>query len=639
MNTQKQIFLIVVLFFTFVGGCAAYTAIDLPIRAEDQDDWHFEESVERGALLFANNCRTCHGNAGEGGVGPPLNREDWRNQDPLVLKNNKDLIRRTVACGRAGTAMPTWLQANGGPLNAVQVEHIVDFLTAPAEEKDEQGNPTSKGWLEAVEFAHNLNHETAVAVSGDTLSTIAQAHGIGYKEVADLNGLQPNSRIEQGARVKLPASKEFPGGRTVKILNDNATVKKVTDDFQVGAMIIADLNNIDYDIDADTNALTIKVDGRNVTGLEPGQELALPEGATYLVRAGDTIESIAEIHGVSASEVERLNSDLLGELEADEDIPHERRLELPSSPVYVTRQGDSYGVIATQHGLTPEELKSSNPDIDPAATPPIGQELKLPSGTVYIIQKGDTLETVAAKHRTSREDLARLNNIDASATIGPEVILSMPKVNTYAVQGQDLEAVAAAFGNVTAESLAEANDVEPDANLRVATPLTLPEDAWGSAAPTAINLGTGCTQYTIPQSVYEELVGTGTPTAPVTPPAQVSSNVTLIAHANDWTLEADGQSQPPNQGVAAVRPGTTINFRNDVGIHAITIDGEDIVNPWRQGATFQQTFTDPKQYVITCSIHPDMLANIFVQDSAGAATTPTAGATATVTAAATTSGQ
>ena len=117
MNTQKQIFLIVILLFTMTAGCAAYTVIELPIRAVDQQNWHEDQSLERGALLFANNCRTCHGNTGEGGVGLPLNTPAFQNQDPLVLRANRALLQRTLECGRAGTRMPAWLNTNGGSLS------------------------------------------------------------------------------------------------------------------------------------------------------------------------------------------------------------------------------------------------------------------------------------------------------------------------------------------------------------------------------------------------------------------------------------------------------------------------------------------------------------------------------------------
>ena len=198
MNTQKQVFLIVVLFFVLAGGCAAYTVIDLPVRAERQSDYFFSESVERGALLYANNCRTCHGIKGEGGVGLPVNKADFQDPDPLKLKANRELLKRTMYCGRAGTLMPAWLNTNGGALTDRQIEHVVDLITSPVEiaYQDEEGNPTSKGWTEAVEFAHNLNREASVIVGGDTLDTIAAAHAIGHTELAELNGLSIGAAVK-----------------------------------------------------------------------------------------------------------------------------------------------------------------------------------------------------------------------------------------------------------------------------------------------------------------------------------------------------------------------------------------------------------------------------------------------------------
>jgi len=133
LNTQKQIILIIALSFIFVGGCAAYTAIELPVRAPAQQEWTRDQSLERGALLFANNCRTCHGNRGQGGVGPQLLNNPltaFQDQDPLKLSQNMTLLTRTIQCGRASTLMPAWLNTNGGALNAIQIQHIVNFLDA-----------------------------------------------------------------------------------------------------------------------------------------------------------------------------------------------------------------------------------------------------------------------------------------------------------------------------------------------------------------------------------------------------------------------------------------------------------------------------------------------------------------------------
>jgi len=56
------------------------------------------EDVERGELLFRQSCSSCHGGAGEGGNGPPLNvpsrfRSDWA-------------LYRTIQRGVPGTSMP-----------------------------------------------------------------------------------------------------------------------------------------------------------------------------------------------------------------------------------------------------------------------------------------------------------------------------------------------------------------------------------------------------------------------------------------------------------------------------------------------------------------------------------------------------
>ena len=256
MNTQKQILLIVVLFFTFVGGCAAYSIIDLPVRAPDQAQWTQDQSIERGALLFANNCRTCHGIMGQGGVGLPLNKPEFKDQDPLVLANNKKLLMTTLYCGRAGTRMPPWLNSNGGSLNAEQINHLIDLITAPADPNlkddtgqpftDPTGNPSSKGWLEAVDFAHNLNRESSALVGGDALDGIAKQHNIGYAELAKLNNVPVFGTLTQGSVLHIPGFKQMPNGYDYHVYNNNETITKVADSQHVGALILADLNNIPY---------------------------------------------------------------------------------------------------------------------------------------------------------------------------------------------------------------------------------------------------------------------------------------------------------------------------------------------------------------------------------------------------------
>lgn len=100
--------------------------------------------VARGLEVFANNCVVCHGPIGEGIVGPPLNRDEFRG-DPDEETDVYDFLYTTIDQGRPGTsetrwarletgewasftAMPAWGQANGGPLNEQEVRAVTTFI-------------------------------------------------------------------------------------------------------------------------------------------------------------------------------------------------------------------------------------------------------------------------------------------------------------------------------------------------------------------------------------------------------------------------------------------------------------------------------------------------------------------------------
>lgn len=615
MNTQKQIFLMVVLFFVLVGGCAAYTVIDLPIRSERQTGYFNAESVRRGALLYANNCRTCHGIKGEGGVGLPVNKADFQDPDPLKLKANRELLKRTLYCGRAGTLMPAWLNTNGGALTDRQVEHIIDLITSPVDEQylDDEGNPTSKGWLEAVDYAENLNHETSAIVGGDTLDTIAKAHQVGYQELADANGLSIDATIAKGTKLKLP------DGRTFKVLKEGQTVARVADDQHVGVLILADLNGLNYKFDTKKNRFTLlDQSGTPLPGLFPGDKLALPDGAGYVVKAGDSLESVATQHSLATSSLVSANNKLLGAI-TDQKAPldYERKLKLASNAVYIVSAGQTVGVIATRHGVKAEDLLKANPGLTAEAPPAEGQALTLPSGALYVVQSGDTLASIAAAHRMDVGELASLNGLQPNEPIGPEVVLQLPKVGSYVVDGQNLEDLAKAYSNVTAAGLAQANGIGEKNIIAIGSSLKLPADAWGPAPPDTKNPGTACVQHTVPASVFQTLPGVGTPVAEPTAPATVSKDVKIDAHTettgNDWVVTADGVAQPKNEGAVLVAKGTAVLFDGVSGLHTITLAGKKDNGDLKQGDKRTITFNDTGKFKITCDYHPDMIAYVFVQ--------------------------
>ena len=627
MNTQKQIGLIVVLLFMLVGGCTAYSSWDLPHRAVVQANYQHDQSVERGALLFANNCRTCHGIRGQGGVGLPLNKPAFQNQDPLVLAANRALLQTTLYCGRAGTLMPPWLNTNGGSLNSEQIVHLIDLITEPVDPTgksvDDTGAKTSKGWAEAIFYAHNLNRESTALVGGDTLDTVATAHRIGYSALASLNNLPIEGVLKQGSVLHMPPFKLMPNGYDYHVYNNNETIIKVADSQHVGGIILADLNNIPYHFTEVRGTATFTVlddKGNEVPGLFPGTNIALPAGAEYVISAGDTLQSIATQANITPDQITALNPGLAPKdpkapLTPTTELNSKRQLTLPPGTGAVVQPAQTLGVIADDHGITVAELEQANGiTAAQAASVKPGTTLKLPAGVTYTIQAGDTLAKVATEHGISEATLASANNLKPGDYISPSVIIKLPKIDKFTIHGQTLAEVAKGFSNVTAAGLATANNLPgPDVILRVGQALSLPADAWGPPPGTTINNGTACVEHAVPHSTFVTLPGIGTPPPTATAPATVSKVVTIDAHANDYTVTADGAAQKPNEGVVSIAAGTSIKFTNIQGLHTITENGVQQGPNFTQGQVRTLTFATPGAYKITCDFHPAMLANIFVK--------------------------
>jgi len=95
-----------------------------PGRIQGAESLQHEAAVEAGAELFSENCASCHGKEGQGGVGPALNSR-------TLLKSTLDeVISSLIRTGIPGTQMPAWSQAYGGPFTDEQISQIVSFIRA-----------------------------------------------------------------------------------------------------------------------------------------------------------------------------------------------------------------------------------------------------------------------------------------------------------------------------------------------------------------------------------------------------------------------------------------------------------------------------------------------------------------------------
>jgi LysM repeat protein len=179
---------------------------------------------------------------------------------------------------------------------------------------------------------------TYIVQPGDSLTRIAARYGLSISQLAAANGLGTTAWVYSGQRLTIPTASQQPGGA-------------------------------------------------------PATTGPTPSGSTYVVQRGDTLMSIAARHGVSVSQLATLNGlywnawVYVGQQLA---IPDSQPAPAPSTPpvsggqVYVVRAGDTLFSIARAHGTTVSALSAANGLA--THTIYVGQRLKIPAGGAVPIQ-------------------------------------------------------------------------------------------------------------------------------------------------------------------------------------------------------------------------------------------------------------
>ncbi len=167
MNTSKQINAMIVLMALLLIGVGIYTLWD-PFRADAEVDRTKEAIARRAGKTFSKNCAQCHGEAGEGRIGPALAPAARKASglldfsDPDRRSEFAPFVRNTITCGRIGKIMPAWAVEQGGSLNAEQIRQLVILITE---------NPGGNAWEKVGEISREEHKDNPLPSVEDILKS------------------------------------------------------------------------------------------------------------------------------------------------------------------------------------------------------------------------------------------------------------------------------------------------------------------------------------------------------------------------------------------------------------------------------------------------------------------------------------
>ena len=232
--------------------------------------------------------------------------------------------------------------------------------------------------------------------SGDTLSGIANKYNLTIDQIAALNGLSRSSSLRVGQKLKLTSEIEskvndvkpttVPTGtaafsdKEIHVVKSGETLSAIARQYYLQLQYLADLNGISVNS-------PVRIGQKLKVGLPP--EIAAransikPAAAnikitksteTYTVKAGESLNAIANRMKISTAELASLNN-----LNAQAGLRVGQTLNIPKVVNdYTIKRGDTLIGVASRYGIETDALAKMN-DLQPNAQLRIGDVIKVPN--------------------------------------------------------------------------------------------------------------------------------------------------------------------------------------------------------------------------------------------------------------------
>ncbi|MCI8460475.1 MAG: LysM peptidoglycan-binding domain-containing protein [Bacilli bacterium] len=262
--------------------------------------------------------------------------------------------------------------------------------------------------------------QTYIVQNGDTLYGISKQFGISIEDIKLANNLS-NNNIIVGTSLVIPTT----ATTTLYIVRAGDSLYSIAKKYSTTVADLMRINNLKSNILHIGQQLKIPIND-----LSNDQNYIV-----YTVKAGDSLYSISKNFGVTIGTLRsfnKLNSDLLS-IGQKINIPNGNDNTGSSEEdylIYIVKAGDSLYSIAKKYGISVDDLKKVNNLSGNILN--IGQPLKIvfkddniiqigsscygegynePSYVTYVVRKGDSLYVIAKRYGVSVDSIKKLNNL------------------------------------------------------------------------------------------------------------------------------------------------------------------------------------------------------------------------------------
>ncbi|UYQ76384.1 LysM peptidoglycan-binding domain-containing protein [Glutamicibacter sp. JL.03c] len=347
-----------------------------------------------------------------------------------TVKNGDTL---SAIAGKHNMSLSSLLSKND--ISASKVIYPGDKLKvngSSSDSHDSGSKSTSKG--------SSSGSATYTVKSGDTLGSIAVKHNMSLSSLLSKNNISASKVIFPGDKLKINGSaksndskssdkKSSSSSTSSYTVKSGDTLSGIAAKHDMSLSELLKVNNISsskriYPGDK------IKVSGGSSSSKSQTPSKPKAKTSTYTVKSGDTLGGIAAKHGMSLSELLKVNN-----ISSSKRIyPGDKikisggssssKSQTPSKPkaktsTYTVKSGDTLGGIAAKHDMSLKALLDLNPEFSASTPLKIGAKLKVsgssvaPTGDVKQDKIGNTFEGRTYADHVVRDANANKNYLDS----------------------------------------------------------------------------------------------------------------------------------------------------------------------------------------------------------------------------------